>query len=203
MPNSNSSSRVLRLARRAKSVTRQDIAAAGIHTQTLSRLVQNGALERVSRGRYRLPDAPVTEHHGLSLVAAAVPKAVVCLISALNFHQIGTQLPGEEVWIALDRRSRRPALRYPPLHVVRFGGPALSRGVETHNIEGATVRVYNVAKTLADVFKYRNKIGLDVALEALREAWRARRFTMDEIYRYARVCRVERVMRPYLATLAS
>lgn len=202
MANSTSSARVLRLARRAKSVTRQDIAAAGIHTQALSRLVQNGALERVSRGRYRLPDAPVTEHHGLALVAAAVPKAIVCLISALNFHQIGTQLPAE-VWIALDRRTRRPALRYPPLHVVRFGGPALSEGIESHRIEGVRLHVYSVAKTIADVFKYRNKIGLDVALEALREAWRARRFTMDEIYRYARVCRVERVMRPYLEALAA
>ena len=202
MANSTSSARVLRLARRAKSVTRQDIAAAGIHTQALSRLVQNGALERVSRGRYRLPDAPVTEHHGLALVAAAVPKGIVCLISALNFHQIGTQLPAE-VWIALDRRTRRPALRYPPLHVVRFGGPALNEGIESHRIEGVRVHVYSVAKTIADVFKYRNKIGLDVALEALRDAWRARRFTMDEIYRYARVCRVERVMRPYLEALAA
>jgi predicted transcriptional regulator of viral defense system len=191
-----------KLARRAQSVTRQDIAAAGIHTQALSRLVKDGGLERVNRGHYRLPGAPVTEHHGLALVAAAVPKGVVCLISALNFHQIGTQLPAE-VWIALDRRSRRPALRYPPLHVVRFGGDALSEGIESHRIEGAAVRVYTIAKTLADVFKYRNKIGLDVALEAVREAWHARRFTMDEIYHFARVCRVERVMRPYLEALAS
>ena len=195
------SARALRLARRAKSVTRGDIAAAGIHTQALTRLVKNGTLERVSRGRYRLPDAPVTEHHGLALAAAAVPKGVVCLISALNFHGIGTQLPAE-VWIALDRRTRRPALRYPPLRVVRFGGFALSEGIESHSIEGVAVRVYNVAKTLADVFKYRNKIGLDVALEALREAWRDRRFKMDDIHRYARVCRVERVMRPYLESLA-
>jgi predicted transcriptional regulator of viral defense system len=196
------SARALRLARRAKSVTRGDIAAAGIHTQALTRLVKNGTLERVSRGRYRLPDAPVTEHHGLALAAAAVPKGVVCLISALNFHGIGTQVPAE-VWIALDRRTRRPALRYPPLRVVRFGGSALSEGIEGHSIEGVAVRVYNVAKTLADVFKYRNKIGLDVALEALREGWRDRRFKMDDIYRYARVCRVERVMRPYLESLAA
>jgi predicted transcriptional regulator of viral defense system len=196
------SARALRLARRAKSVTRGDVAAAGIHTQALTRLVNDGTLERVSRGRYRLPDAPVTEHHGLALVAAAVPKGVVCLISALNFHGIGTQLPAE-VWIALDRRTRRPALRYPPLRVVRFGGSALSEGIESHSIEGVTVRVYNLAKTLADVFKYRNKIGLDVALEALREGWRDRRFKMDDIHRYARVCRVERVMRPYLESLVA
>jgi predicted transcriptional regulator of viral defense system len=202
MASRTSSARVLQLARRSKSVTRQEIAAAGIHTQTLSRLVRGGALERVGRGHYRVPNAPVSEHHGLVLVAAAVPKAVVCLMSALNFHQIGTQIPAE-VWIAIDRRARRPALRYPPLRIVRFGGPALSQGIESHNIEGAMVRVYNVSKTLADVFKYRNKIGLDVALEALREAWRARRFSMKEIHRYARVCRVERVMRPYLEALAT
>jgi predicted transcriptional regulator of viral defense system len=144
----------------------------------------------------------VTEHHGLALVAATAPKAVICLLSALSFHQIGTQLP-HEVWIALDRRSRRPSLTYPRLHVVRFGGDALTEGVEIHRIEGETVRVYNVAKTIADTFKYRNKIGLDVALEALREAWRARRFTMDKMYLYARICRVERVMRPYLEALVA
>ena len=202
MSSADSSSRLLRLARRRGSVTRREVAEAGLHTHTLSRLVRAGALERVARGRYRLPDAPITEHHGLALVAAAVPKAVICLLSALSFHQIGTQLP-HEVWIALDRRTRRPSLPYPILRVHRFSGGALTEGIETHHIEGETVRVYTVAKTIADVFKYRNKVGLDVALEALREAWRARRFTMDEIHRYARVCRVERVMRPYLEALVA
>ncbi len=202
MPIATSSARLLRLARQYGSVSRREVTEAKIHTQTLSRLVRAGTLERVARGRYRLPNAPVTEHHGLALVAAAAPKAVICLLSALSFHQIGTQLP-HEVWIALDRRSRRPSLRYPRLHVVRFGGDALTEGVESHRIEGETVHVYSVAKTIADTFKYRNKIGLDVALEALREAWRARRFTMDKMHFYARVCRVERVMRPYLEALVA
>jgi predicted transcriptional regulator of viral defense system len=202
MPIATSSTRLLRLARRHGSVSRREVTEANIHTKTLSRLVRAGTLERVARGRYRLPNAPVTEHHGLALVAAAAPKAVICLLSALSFHQIGTQLP-HEVWIALDRRSRRPSLRYPRLRVVRFGGDALTEAIETHRIEGETVRVYNVTKTIADTFKYRNKIGLDVALEALREAWRARRFTMDKMYRYARICRVERVMRPYLEALVA
>ena len=200
MPDLDTSQRLIRLASRRGSVTRQEVIEAGIHTQALSRMVQAGALERVARGRYRLPDAPTTEHHGLALVAAGVPKAVVCLLSALSYHGIGTQLP-HEVWIAIDRRSRRPGLAYPKLRVLRFGGQALSAGVEAHRIEGETVRVYGVAKTLADLFKYRNKIGLDVCLEALREAWTARRFTMDEVHRYARICRVERVMRPYLEAL--
>jgi predicted transcriptional regulator of viral defense system len=200
MPPADATSRILRLARRRGFITRGEIARAGIHTQALSRMVRSGALERAARGRYRLPDSPITENHGLALVAAAVPAAVICLVSALSFHQIGTQLP-HEVWIALDRRTRRPGLVWPRLRVHRFSGKALTEGIETHRIEGESVKVYGVAKTLADVFKYRNKVGLDVALEALREAWRARRFTMDEIHRYARVCRVERVMRPYLDAL--
>jgi predicted transcriptional regulator of viral defense system len=196
----DATSRVLRLARGRGFVTRREVALAGVHTQALSRLVRAGALERVARGRYRLPDAPITENHGLALVAAAVPTAVICLVSALAFHGVGTQLP-HEVWIAIDRRARRPAVEWPRLRVHRFGGEALSAGVEVHRLEGQPVKIYGVAKTVADVFKYRNKVGLDVALEALREAWRARRFTMDEIHRYARLCRVERVMRPYLDAL--
>jgi predicted transcriptional regulator of viral defense system len=127
---------------------------------------------------------------------------VICLVSALGFHGIGTQLPSE-VWVAIDRRARAPALEYPPLRVVRFSGPAFTDGVETHRVEGDAVRVYGVAKTLADLFKYRNRIGLEVTLEALREAWRTRRFTMAEIDRFARVCRVERVMQPYLEALVA
>ena len=193
--------RLLDLARKRGSVTRQEAVAAGIHTQTLSRLVRSGDLERVGRGLYRLPETPITENHGFALVAAAVPKGVICLISALRFHEIGTQLP-HEVWIAIDRRSRRPSIEYPRLRVFRFGGVALTEGIETHSIEGETVRIYSAAKTVADCFKYRNKVGLDVALEALREAWRDRRFTMAEIHSYARICRVVRVMQPYLDAIA-
>ena len=190
------------MTRRRGSITRREVAEAGIHTQVLSRLVRDGRLDRLGRGLYRLPDTPVTEHHGLALVAAAAPRAVICLLSALSFHRVGTQLP-HEVWIALDRRSRRPAIHFPPLRVMRFGGAPLTEGIETHRIEGETVRVYSLAKTLGDVFKYRNKVGLDVAMEALREAWRDRRVTMAQITRYARLCRVERVMRPYLEALVS
>ena len=200
MPASSDRNRTLRLARRRRSVAARDLAAEGIHRQVLSRMVEAGELERVTRGQYRLPDHPLTEHHGLALASAAVPQGVVCLLSALAFHDIGTQLPFE-VWIAIDRRARRPTLMQPPLRIVRASGAALTEGVESHRIEGQPVRVFSVAKTLADCFKYRNKIGLDVALEALREAWRARRFTMDELDRCAAVCRVQRVMRPYLEAL--
>jgi predicted transcriptional regulator of viral defense system len=194
--------RTLRLAGRASGVTPRDLADHGIHRQVLTRLVAEGRIERVARGVYRVPDHAVTEHHALALVAAAVPQGVVCLLSALQYHGIGTQLPSD-VWVALDRRAWRPRLEYPPLRIVRFTGEALTAGIETHGVEGRKVRIYGVAKTLADCFKYRNKIGLDVALEALREAWRARLFKMDELDRYAVICRVQRVMRPYLEALAA
>ena len=192
----------LRLARRRQGATAHDFATAGIHRQVLTRLVASGHLERVSRGVYRLPDRSITEHHGLAVVAAAVPHGTITLLSALQFHQIGTQLPSQ-VWIALDRRARRPALKHPPLRIVRYSGAALTEGIEIRRVEGQAVRVYNAAKTIADCFKYRNKVGLEVALEALREGWRARRFTLNELDRYARVCRVQRVMRPYIEALVA
>lgn len=200
MPPLTARDRTLKLARRRQGVTARELVSAGIHRQVLSRLVAAGEIERMARGLYRLPEHPLTEHHGLAIASAAVPHGVICLLSALQFHGLGTQLPSD-VWIAIDRRAHRPALKYPPLRVVRYTGEALTEGVESHRIEGQVVRVYSVAKTLADCFKYRNKIGLDVALEALREAWRARRFTMSELDGCAGICRVQRVMRPYLEAL--
>lgn len=194
--------KALKLARRPQGVTAREIAAAGIHRQALTRLVAMGQIDRVARGMYRLPGRGITEHHGLVLACAAVPQGVITLISALQFHRIGTQL-ASRVWMALDRRARHPALKYPPLRVVRYTGEALSAGIETHRIEGQAVRVYNPAKTVADCFKYRNKIGLDVAMEALREGWRMRSFKLDELERYARICRVQRVMRPYIEAMVA
>lgn len=189
--------RLLTLAKKRGILTAHEVAEAGIHSQELTRLVAEGAIERVARGRYRATDRPLTEHHGLAIVAAAVPQGVVCLLSAASFHGLGTQLPSR-VWIAIERGSRTPALTYPPLEVVRFSGAAFREGVESHVIERQKVRVYGVAKTLADLFKYRNRVGLDVAIEALREAWVDRRFTMDALDRAARACRVERVIQPYV-----
>lgn len=199
---SSQEDRAVEIARRRGTLTAREAARRGIHSQVLTRLVRDGVLERVARGQYRLPDAPVTEHNALALAAAAVPDGVVCLLSALAFHGIGTQVPSK-VWIAVDRRGRRPSVDWPPLRVVRFGGEALTAGVEVHEVEGVPVRVYGPAKTVADLFKYRNKLGLDVALEVLSEVWRGRRVTADELLAFARVCRVERVMRPYLEAIAS
>lgn len=202
MPPRTDQQRALSLSRRARGVTPRELADLGIHRQVLTRLVARGEIERVARGVYRLPNRPITENQGLALAAAAVPQGVICLLSALQYHGIGTQMPSE-VWLALDRRAWRPKLSYPPLRIVRFTGKALTAGVATHRMEGRPVKVYGAAKTVADCFKYRNKIGLDVALEALREGWRGRHFTMDELDRYAVICRVQRVMRPYLEALVA
>ena len=137
----------------------------------------------------------------LAEVARRVPKGVVCLLSALRFHGLSTQAPFE-VWLAIENKAITPKLDYPPLRIVRFSGAALTEGVEEHVVDDVTVRITCIAKTVADCFKYRNKIGLDVALEALREAWHEKRMTSDDLWRYAKVCRVANVMRPYLDSLS-
>ena len=178
----------------------RDIRARGLHPEYVRRLVADGQLVRAGRGIYLLPDAAFTAHHSLAEACKRVPRGVVCLLSSLRYHEIGTQNP-HQVWLALDVKARLPRPDYPPLKVVRFSGPALSEGVDLRQIEGVDVRIYNAAKTVVDCFKYRNKIGLDVGLEALREGWRTRRFTMDDLWRYAKVDRVTNVMRPYLDAL--
>ncbi len=194
--------RAMRIAEEKAVFSSGDAARLGVHSQVLTRMVEEGALERVTRGRYRFPGAPPTENHNLALVAGALPDGVVCLLSALSFHGIGTQVPSR-VWIALDRRARKPSQEWPPMRVVRFSGEALTEGVETHTVEGVAVKVYGVAKTLADLFKYRHKLGIDVALEALKEVWRSGHLDVDELLHFARICRVERVMRPYLEAVTA
>lgn len=177
-----------------------DLVPLGIPRISLTRAVQRGQLERVGRGLYGLPGRQVSAHGSLAEVARRVPKGIVCLLSALRFHGLTTQAPFE-VWLAIDNKAVAPRLDYPPLRIARFSGAALTEGVEEHIVDGVTVRITCVAKTVADCFKYRNKIGLDVALEALREAWHEKRMTSEDIWRYAKVCRVANVMRPYLESL--
>lgn len=185
----------------------RDFVAHGISRQQLKRLTESGEIKRLGRGLYSLPDAEITRHHTLAEVCARVPHAVVCLSSALQFHNLTTQSPAE-VWILIGRYARAPRLDYPPLRVFRASGETLSAGVEERCIEGVTVRVTNIPKTVADCFKYRNKIGLDIAIEALKESLRrdpltgTRPTTREEIRRYARICHVERVMQPYLEALS-
>lgn len=179
-----------------------DLEARGVPRSALYRLVREGAIERQVRGLYVAAGHPYTENHGLAQVATRVPAGIVCLLSALRFHDVTTQSP-HEIWIAIPEKARKPKLEYPPLRVVRFSGKALTEGIETHRVEGALVRVYSLAKTIADCFKYRNKIGLDTALEALREGWRTGKFTMDQLDHSAQACRVQRVMRPYIEALVA
>jgi predicted transcriptional regulator of viral defense system len=191
-------SRVLRLAGAQSVLRARDVAAQGVHTSTLTRLTRSGALEKVGPGRYRLPKKqPRTEQHDLVVAASTVPRSVVCLLSALRFHDVGTQLP-PEVWIAVPRGARVPRLMTPPLHVVNVSPAVFDLGIEDHRIDRQVVRVYSLARTVADCFRFRNQIGLDVALEALTDAWRSKRLNVDELNRIAKKLRVHRVMQPYL-----
>lgn len=199
------SERVLERVGRAGIVRPRDLAPEGITHQYLQSLHRRGLLARAGRGLYALPDGTerFDEHAALSEVAKRVPRGVICLLSALRFHNLTTQAPFE-VWVAVEHSAYVPQPEATlPLRIVYFSGAAFTAGVEEHAVNGVPVRVYSPAKTVADCFKYRNKIGLDVALEALRETWRERRATMDELWRYAKVCRVANVMRPYLASLGA
>jgi len=196
----NSHQTILDLAARQGLIRPSDLGALGLHSVALTRLVRQGLLTRVSRGLYALPDRSVSEHGTLANVARKHPQAIVCLLSALRVHNLTTQSPFE-VWLAIPNKARAPKMDYPPLRIVRFSGAALTEGIEEHQIDGVSVRVTNVARTVADCFKFRNKVGLDVAIEALQEAWQAKRVNMDELWRYATLCRVANIMRPYMESL--
>ena len=191
------SQRVLDLARQKGMLRAADLTGVGAARVALTRLMASGQLERVGRGLYRLPGVSASEHETLATVAAKAPQAVFCLLTALQFHGLSTQLP-RQVWIAMPRGSHAPRLDYPPIKMVQFTGEAYSEGIEEYERDGVPLRVYSVAKTVADCFKHRNKIGLDVALEALRDALAQKKVTANALWRYAQICRVANVMRPYL-----
>ena len=161
-----------------------------------------GELEKMDYGLYSLPGASVTEHHSLVRVARRVPDAVFCLLSALRFHDLGTQSP-HEVWIYIGAKDRKPVMSDPPLRIFRENPARAGLGVEEHLVEGTRLRVCSVARTVVDLFRYRNKIGIDVALEALKDGWRERRFNLQEINRIAREYRMRNVMKPYLESLVA
>lgn len=190
----------LDLVRERGMVRPRDLAARDIPRDYLDRLYRRGLIDRVARGLYAWPDADLGEHQTLAEAARQVPRGVVCLLSALAFHDLTTQIP-HEVWLALPPKAWLPQVEYPKLRVFRFSGRALTEGIEEHDIEGTAVHVYGPAKTVADCFKFRNKVGLDVALEALRDCWRKRLCTMEALWEAARVCRMTNVMRPYLESL--
>ncbi len=191
---------ILKFANKNGVVRPCELEAKGISRSHIYRLRDQGVLEQVGRGLYRIANADVTEHHNFATVSKRTRHGVICLLSALRFHDLTTQAPFE-VWIAIDVKARKPALEYPPICVIRMSGKARTLGVEKHVVEGVTVKIYNAAKTVADCFKYRNKIGLDVAIEALR-GYRKNKGSLDELWRFARVCRVANVMRPYMESIA-
>lgn len=192
--------RVLDLVGQKGLLRASDLDAIGAPRVVLTRLSAAGLLDRVGRGLYRLPDAQTSEFESLGTIAKKVPQAVFCLLTALQFHELTTQLP-RQVWIAMPRGSHPPRIDYPPLKMVQFTGDAYATGVEEVERDGVKLRVYGVAKTVADCFKHRNKIGLDVALEALRDARSRKKASVDELWRCAKVCRVANVMRPYLESI--
>jgi predicted transcriptional regulator of viral defense system len=180
----------------------KNIENLGISRAFLSKLVKKGIVKRMRRGLYCLPDVEFSESHSFAEASKQIPKGVICLLSALSFHGFTTQNPFE-VWMAIDFKARKPKNTGTPVRFVRFSGQALEAGITKHQVYDIEVKVYSSAKTVADCFKYRNKIGLDVALEALREGWREKRFTMDELWKYAKICRVTNIIRPYLESLTS
>ncbi len=192
---------LLQLAKSRPILRAREVAELGFHTGTLTRMARAGAIERVGPGRYRLPARRrATEHHDLVVATSALPRSAICLVSALRFHNIGTQLP-HQVWIAIPRGTRVPRLTAPPLRVVNIAPSVFNIGIEEHRIEGQIVKVYSIARTVVDCFRFRNTVGLDVVLEALSEAWRGKRLNLDELNRIAKRLRVQRVMQPYLETV--
>lgn len=173
---------------------------AGIHPRTLYQLRDNGDLEVLSRGIYRLADQTATSEPDLVVVATRIPQSIICLVSALAFHEMTTQIP-RAVSVALIKGSETPRLDYPPLNVHRFSGAAFQEGVEEHKVDGVLIKVYCPEKTLADCFKFRNKLGMDIVLEALKIYKSRKPFDSNKLLKYAKICRVEKVMRPYLEAL--
>lgn len=191
----------LRIIRELGVVRPVDLEARGVARGQLYRLARKGLVERQGRGLYAASGYSYVAEHALLLVAKRVPSAVLCLLTALRFHGLTTQSPAE-VWVALPEKARKPRLDYPRLRVARFSGPALTEGIETHRLGGVEVRVFSAAKTVADCFKYRRKVGIDVAVEALRDFSRLHRGGATQLARFAHICRVSRVMQPYLDALA-
>ena len=192
--------RILGLTKQMGIIRPRDVEQVGISREYLRRLFLTGKLVRIGRGLYALPDTLTSEYFTLAEVAKHSPNAVICLLTALQFHNLTTQVP-HQVWIAIENKQRKPKFDYPPIEVVRFSGLAFKFGVKIHTVNSVEVKVYNPAKTVADCFKFRNKIGLDVAIEALRETWRSKKATMDELWEVSKVCRVSNVMRPYLESI--
>ncbi len=192
--------RLLKILEKRPMMRSRDIDALGIPPMVVFRLLKKNKIVSTGRGIVYLPEKITSEQQMLMEISLRVPHGVICLLSALRYHEIGTQNP-HQIWLAIDRKARKPRNTGISLKIVRFSKSSLLYGVEHHNIHAIPVSITSPAKTVADCFKFRNKIGLDIALEALREGWRERRFNSDALYRAAKVCRVEKIIRPYLEAL--
>lgn len=192
---------VLTLVQKSGFVRARELKQAGLRSTELGKLVSQGELIRLERGVYTSAGRPVSEHDSIAVVAIKYPRAVFCLLTALRIHDLTTQSP-HEVWVAIDIKARAPALDYPPIRTMRFSGAALHEGNEQRSMDGIVqLSVTSIEKTITDCFKFRNKIGVDIAIEALRQAWEEKRINMDKLWRCAQICRVHNVMRPYLEIL--
>lgn len=191
---------ILTLVKEAGIARNSDLVAQGIHPQQLRSLVQTGKLVRVGRGLYSLPLADFTEFQSYAEACTRFPRGTICLLSALRFHGLTTQNPFQ-VWMAFDNRWGTPSDESIALHRINMSGQSLSEGIDTHLVAGIPIRVYNVPKTIADCFKYRSSIGLDVALEALKDAWSSQKLDLNLLAHYAQICRVQKVLQPYLEML--
>jgi predicted transcriptional regulator of viral defense system len=186
--------------RRGGLLRMSDAVRAGVHRDTLRGMVARGDLEKISRGLYRLSDAPSLAHPDLATVAVKVPEGVICLISALAFHELTTQIP-HEVYLAINRNSEPPRIDFPPVRTFRFSGESFTEGIELHKDDSVTLRVYSREKSISDCFKFRNKIGLDACVEALRRYRETRGFNVDVLLHYAGICRVKQILRPYVEAM--
>ncbi|MGB5107792.1 MAG: type IV toxin-antitoxin system AbiEi family antitoxin domain-containing protein [Candidatus Zixiibacteriota bacterium] len=198
--NAETTDQIIRIVRRLGIVRPKDMDEHGIHRKYVQELYSLGLLRRIGRGLYTLPETEPSENRSLAEASKQVSSGIICLLSALRFHGLTTQSP-YEIWMAIDHKARSPRDLGIPIRIARYSGQALTSGVEQHTIEGVTVRVYDPAKTVADCFKFRNKIGLDVAIEALRDCHRTSKCTMDDLWKYAKICRVANIMKPYLESV--
>ena len=198
--NKTQKEQVLLLAKKKGVLRPKDLDIKGLAREYLNRLCKEGLLERRERGIYVIPKLDLGEYQQLIEACKKVPSGIICLLSALQFHEVTTQSP-HKIWMAVKNNMRAPKSSTLPLHIIRYSGKAFESGIETYNIKGATLRVYSLAKTVADCFKHRNKIGIDVAIEALRESRRTKKCSIDDLWFHAKICRVSNVIKPYMEML--
>lgn len=196
----NQKQKALKLLKKSGIARSSELTEKGVARVTVARLVAENKIEKIGHGLYCLPETAFTEKENLILISARYPKAVFCLLTALQIHELTTQLP-RKVWIAMPKGSHAPQIDHPPIKMVQYSGSSYSEGIDIITTDKFKIRVYNPAKTIADCFKHRNKIGLDVAIEALKEAYQKNKFSIDEIWHYAKVCRVANIMRPYIEAM--